>query len=308
MDARTPRADVNRTAWSPPLPPAPGFEHLVIETPGVRRHVAVIGAGEPVLLLHGFPGHWWQWHAIAPVLADRGYRAICPDLRGSGWTEADDLSFDRETQLRDVIAVLDGLGIDRAHVVAHDMGAISAMQLAYGTPERVRTMVQLAVPPAFMQFTPAVIPAFAHMPKLLLHRPPASVGYLFNPTYQHRLFTDDERAAYLAPEQRPEVLASVHRMYRGMVVPVAMQLALGHFKGTRLQPPTLYVFGREDATFTEKVVRRISRKHDRYAERVEFAFVDDASHFIPEDAPDAVAALALDWFRRGDRAASESAS
>ena len=54
--------------------------------------------------------------------------------------------------------------------------------------------------------------------------------------------------------------------------------------------------------------RRISRKHDRYAERVEFAFVDDASHFIPEDAPDAVAALALDWFRRGDQAASESAS
>ncbi|MGK3951014.1 alpha/beta fold hydrolase [Microbacterium sp. I2] len=298
MDASTPRLDPTAKAWSPPLPQAPGFEHLVVETSGVRRHVATIGAGEPVMLLHGFPGHWWQWHAIAPVLAEHGYRAICPDLRGSGWTESDDPAFHRETQLSDVLAVLDGLGIERAHVIAHDMGAISAMQLSYGHPHRIRAVVQLAVPPGFMEFSPRLIPAFRHMPKLLLHRPPASVGYLFNPAYQHRPFTDDETAAYLAPEQRPEVLASVHRMYRGMVVPAAMQMMRGDFKRARLQPPTLFVFGREDSTFTEDVVRRISRNHERRAVRVEFAFVDKASHFIPEDAPAAVAELALDWFRQ----------
>lgn len=270
----------------------------MVETPGVRRHVATIGAGQPILLLHGFPGHWWQWHAIAPVLAGHGYRAICPDLRGSGWTESDDPSFHRETHLSDVLAVLDGLGIERAHVMAHDMGAISAMQLAYGHPGRVHAMVQLAVPPGFMDFSPKLIPAFRHMPKLLTHRPPASMRYLFNPAYQHRPFTDEEFAAYLAPEQRPEVLASVRRMYRGMVVPVAMQMMRGDYKRIRLQPPTLFVFGREDSTFSEDVVRRISRNHERCAERIELAFVENASHFIPEDAPAAVAELALDWFRR----------
>ncbi|NLP82544.1 alpha/beta hydrolase [Microbacterium sp. CFH 90308] len=298
MDASTPRLDPTAKAWSPPLPEAPGFEHLVVETPGVRRHVATMGAGEPVLLLHGFPGHWWQWHAIAPLLAEHGYRAICPDLRGSGWTESDDPAFHRETQLSDVLAVLDGMGIERAHVIAHDMGAISAMQLSYGRPHRVRAVVQLAVPPGFMEFSPRLIPAFRHLPKLLLHRPPASVGYLFNPAYQYRPFTEDETAAYLAPEQRPEVLASVHRMYRGMVVPVSMQLMRGDFKRVRLQPPTLFVFGREDSTFSEDVVRTISRNHERRAARAEFAFVEKASHFIPEDAPTAVAELALDWFRR----------
>ncbi|WP_217428598.1 alpha/beta fold hydrolase [Microlunatus speluncae] len=70
------------SSWSPPLPEASGFDHDVIETPGLRTHVAAIGAGEPVVLLHGFPEHWWQWHAVAPVIAAAGYRAICPDLRG----------------------------------------------------------------------------------------------------------------------------------------------------------------------------------------------------------------------------------
>lgn len=128
--------------------------------------------------------------------------------------------------------MLDALAIGRAHVMAHDMGAISAMQLAYGHSERVRTMVQLAVPPAFMDFSPKLIPAFSHLPRLM-----------------------------------------------------------------RLQPPTLFVFGRQDSTFTEEVVRRISRRHERRTERVELAFVENASHFIPEDAPDAVAGLALEWFR-----------
>ena len=59
---------VDPSAWSPPLPQAPGFDHLVVETPGLRTHVATIGEGEPVVLLHGFPQHWWPWHAIAPVI------------------------------------------------------------------------------------------------------------------------------------------------------------------------------------------------------------------------------------------------
>ena len=109
----TPEPSVTRLAytssWSPSLPEAPGFEHLVVETPGLRTHVAVIGEGESALLLHGFPQHWWQWHDVAPLIAAAGYRVICPDLRGSGWTVADDPRIERETRQHDVLAVLDAL-------------------------------------------------------------------------------------------------------------------------------------------------------------------------------------------------------
>ncbi len=152
------------STWSPPLPEASGFDHQVVETPGLHTHLATIGKGEPVVLLHGFPEHWWQWHAVAPVIAARGYRVLCPDLRGAGWTVADDPRIERETRLHDVLALLAVLHIERAHLVSHDMGAITAMQLTYDHPERVLTAVELSVPPGFMTFSPKVAPGFRHLP------------------------------------------------------------------------------------------------------------------------------------------------
>ena len=117
-------------AWSPPLPPADGITHRRIAAPGLRTHLAECGQGEPVLLLHGFPEHWWQWRDVATGMAAAGYRALVPDLRGAGWTEADSTALDRTSRLRDVIALLDALGLESVHLVSHDMGALTAMQLS----------------------------------------------------------------------------------------------------------------------------------------------------------------------------------
>lgn len=291
---------VDTRSWIPPLPPAAGFDHQAIDVPGARVHVATIGAGDPVLLLHGFPEHWWQWRTIAPALAEHGFRVVCPDLRGSGWTQTTTSRMQRETHMRDVLAVLDGLGIERAHLMSHDMGAISAMQIAYSHPERVRTAVQLSVPPGFLRFIPGIVPAFRHMPKLLMHRPPGSMRYLFNPAYLAHPLSEHDLAGYLVAEQRPEVLRSVRSIFRGMVISESMRLAGGHYRRLRLTPPTLFVFGRLDTPFSEKNVRRITADHIRHADRIELAFVDDAAHFITDDAPDAVSSLALDWFARAE--------
>lgn len=305
MDAPGSRDTTAGDTWSPPLPEAAGFEHAMVQTTGLRTHVASIGAGDPVVMLHGFPEHWWQWRLIAPTIAAHGYRVICPDLRGSGWTEAADPRFGPESQLDDVVAVLDALGVARAHFVCHDMGAISGMQLSYRSPERVRTMLQLAVPPGFMEFTPQVVPAFAHMPALLMHRTGRSLRYLFSPRYVARPLTEDTIEAYLRVHERREVERAVTALYRGMVIPVSMRLLRGVYKRMRLQPPTLAAFGRRDGPFAEPTVRRICRDHERRADRFELAFIDDAAHFVTDDAPDAVVALALDWFERG---AAEPAS
>lgn len=303
MDTPASPQESVRSAWSPPLPDAEGFEHAMVETPGLRTHVASIGQGDPVVMLHCFPGHWWQWHTIAPAIAEKGYRVICPDLRGSGWTEAADPRFGPDSQRDDVIAVLDALGIRRAHFVCHDMGAISGMQLSYLQPERVRTMVQLAVPPGFMEFSPKLMPAFAHMPALLRHRPGRSLRYLFSPRYVAQPMSDETIEAYLRPHRRPEVEQAVRALYRGLVIPVSFRLMSGVYKRMRLHPPTLVVFGREDGPFAEPTARRICRKHAEHADRFELAFVDDAAHFVTDDAPDEIIRLALDWFAREGGAA-----
>ena len=287
---------VDASAWSPPLPEASGFDHLVVETPGLRTHVAAIGEGEPVVLLHGFPEHWWQWHAVAPVIAARGYRVFCPDLRGAGWTVADDPRIERETRLRDLLTLFDALRIERAHVVSHDMGVITAMQLTYGHPERVRTAVQLAVPPAFFTFSPKIIPGFRHLPSFIWHRPGASLRGVFSDAYVARPMSEATVETHLAPLRRPDIDGAVRPLTRGMVLPEALRMVRGVYRRRRLTVPTLVVYGRRDHPWTEQVLGRICRHPERYADRVEFAYVDDAAHFITDDAPAAVADLSLNWF------------
>jgi pimeloyl-ACP methyl ester carboxylesterase len=289
---------VDASGWSPPLPEAPAFDHLVVETPGLRTHVAAIGEGEPVVLLHGMPEHWWQWHAIAPVIAARGYRVLCPDLRGAGWTVADDPRIERETRLRDLLALFDVLDIERAHVVSHDLGVLTAMQLSYDHPERVRTAVQLSVMPGFMKFSLKLLPAFEHLPKFIWHRPGASQRGIFSEKYAVRSMSEATIEAHLAPMRRPDIDGAVRPLTRGIVLPEAIRMVSGVYRRRRLTVPTLVVFGRRDYAFTEEIVERICPDPQRYADRVEFAYVDDAAHFITDDAPGAVADLTLDWFER----------
>ena len=297
-----PRPGVTRSTdpatWSPPLPEAPGFEHLVVETPGLSTHVAAIGEGEPVVLLHGFPEHWWQWHAVAPAIAAAGYRVLCPDLRGAGWTVADDPRIERLTRLRDLLALFDALHVERAHVVSHDMGVITAMQLTYDHPDRVRTAVQLSVWPGFITFSPKLVPAFAHLPRFVFHRPGASLRGIFSERYVARPMSEATGAAHLAPMCRPEIDAAVRPLTRGMVLPEALRMMRGVYRRQRLTVPTLVVFGRRDRPTTEELMGRICRDPERHADRMEFAYVDEAAHFITDDAPAAVSDLAIDWFRR----------
>ncbi|TYL53230.1 alpha/beta fold hydrolase [Agromyces mariniharenae] len=287
-------------AWVPPLPDAPGFDHLVVETPGLRTHVATIGAGEPVVMLHGFPQHWWQWHRVAPRIAEQGYRVICPDLRGSGWTEADEPGIERETRLHDLLAVFEALGVERAHVVSHDMGAVTAAQLAYAHPRRVGRAVQFSMPPVFMSFSPRLVPAFRHLPSLVWHRPGSSLRRVFTGPYNAEVLPDATIAAHLAPMRRPEVDQAVRRLYRGMVLPESMRLSRGVYRRMRLTVPTLVAFGRLDTRFEESLIRRVCSHPERFADRMELAFVDGAGKLVPDDAPDTVAELALDWIRRAD--------
>ncbi len=117
------------------------------ESGGASIEYEVTGEGRPVILLHGFPdsGRLWR-HQIAP-LADAGFRVIVPDMRGYGAsgkpTEAD--AYNILYLVADVGAVLDEVGVERAHVVGHDWGAAVAWALAAVAPDRVDHLVALSV-------------------------------------------------------------------------------------------------------------------------------------------------------------------
>jgi pimeloyl-ACP methyl ester carboxylesterase len=114
---------------------------------GVNFAVIVEGEGRPVLLLHGFPDSSHVWRHQVPALVAAGMRAVAPDLRGCGESDKPERveHYAVTRSIADMVAVMDELGIDRAHVVGHDWGAGLAWALAAFVPERVDRLVVLSI-------------------------------------------------------------------------------------------------------------------------------------------------------------------
>jgi pimeloyl-ACP methyl ester carboxylesterase len=124
------------------------IRHTRVATNGIRMHVAEAGRpGRPVVLLHGFPELWFSWRHQLPALADAGYHAIAPDLRGYGGTDVprrpEDYRIDHVAA--DVVGLLDHFGYDRAVVVGHDWGAVTLWALCQLHPDRVEAAVPMTV-------------------------------------------------------------------------------------------------------------------------------------------------------------------
>lgn len=128
------------------VPPVAGVEHRDAHVNGVRLHVAEAGQGPPLILLHGWPQHWWSWRRLIEPLADH-YRVLAPDLRGWGWSDAPPGDYAKSTFAADVLALMDAEGIDRARVIGHDWGGYAAFLLALDHPDRLERMVGLDIPP-----------------------------------------------------------------------------------------------------------------------------------------------------------------
>jgi len=119
-----------------------------IESNGIRMRLAELGSGPLVVLLHGWPESWYSWRYQLPALAQAGYRAVAPDMRGFGRTEAPDSvdAYDIVHLTADVVGILDALGEENAVVVGHDWGSIVAWHCALLHPDRFGALVAMSVP------------------------------------------------------------------------------------------------------------------------------------------------------------------
>lgn len=124
--------------------------HWNADVNGISLHVAEQGpaAGPAVLLIHGFPELWFSWRHQMAALAARGFRALAPDLRGYGDSEApaDPASYTIFHIVGDIAALLDHLRLPKVLVVGHDWGAQVAWHLCLFRPDRVRAVVTMGVP------------------------------------------------------------------------------------------------------------------------------------------------------------------
>ena len=120
----------------------------MIETNGIRLNIAEKGDGPLVLLCHGFPESWYSWRHQIEALAAAGFRAVAPDMRGYGKSDAPE-PIDQYTVFHlvgDLVGLLDALETKTAVIVGHDWGANVAWQAARLRPDRFRAVAALSVP------------------------------------------------------------------------------------------------------------------------------------------------------------------
>jgi pimeloyl-ACP methyl ester carboxylesterase len=124
------------------------IKHVTVETNGIRMHVAEAGEGPLVVLCHGFPESWYSWRHQLTALAQAGYRAVAPDMRGYGKTDGPE-EIGKYTLLHlvgDMVGLVDALGERQAVIVGHDWGAPVAWHAALLRPDRFRAVAGLSVP------------------------------------------------------------------------------------------------------------------------------------------------------------------
>ena len=134
----------------------PGFKAQRFQTSGAEINYVMAGAGDPVLLLHGYPQTHACWHHIAPELACH-YTVICPDLRGYGDSSKprgllDHSNYSKRAMAQDMVELMASLGFERFHLVGHDRGGRVAHRMAADYPQHVHTATVLDISPTLKMF------------------------------------------------------------------------------------------------------------------------------------------------------------
>jgi pimeloyl-ACP methyl ester carboxylesterase len=283
--------------------------HRYVDAGPVRVHVAEEGSGRPVILAHGFPELWYSWRHQLPALAEAGYRAVALDMRGFGDTSIpDDIgAYDSASISRDLLAVLDDLGHERAAFVGHDWGAAVVWYLARAHPERVAAVAGMSVP-----FIPAgSSPPLELMRKLLgndfyivwFQEPGVAEDALSRDLARtfltsrvwDRHWAEQEEEELHRPDWLSEADLRVYvdtfsrtgftgglNYYRNIDRNWELQRALGD---RRIEPPSMFLTGERDPV---RLWTSAERMEGWLTDMRESIVVPGAGHWVQQEAPERV--------------------
>ncbi|OBJ56407.1 alpha/beta fold hydrolase [Mycobacterium sp. 1423905.2] len=281
-------------------PPAlDGVQHRFVEVGNdVTIHVADAGPadGPAVMLVHGFPENWWEWHELIGPLAADGYRVLCPDLRGAGWSSAPRSRYTKIEMAEDLVAVLDSLGVDKVRLAAHDWGGPVAFILMLRHPERVTGFFGMNTVAPWVKrdlssirniwrlwyqipiSLPVIGPRLLRDPKARFARALGGwVGGGFN-------LPDDDIRLYIERMREPGHAEAGSRWYRSFQTGEMLSWMRGEYADIRVQVPVRWLSGTADPVIIPSLV-------DWYADHIDdfdVEFVDGVGHWIVRQRPDLV--------------------
>ena len=281
---------------TPPTLLRPGWRESIRPVNGLDLHVVEAGReGDPLLvLLHGFPEFWWAWRNQITPLAEAGYHVVVPDMRGYNTSSAPQevAAYDLDTLAADVVALADGYGTERFHLVGHDWGAVIGWWVAARHAGRLGRVVLMDGPhpdvwgpQALKHPTQALrstYVAFFQLPWV----PEATLGGLnfaglkamMRGSAHVDTFEPGALDRYAEAWAHPGSLTAMLNYYR------ALRERRSGDAPARLAPPTLILWA-DDDRFLE---RHVAEAGLALCDDGRLEFVEGASHWLHIERPDLI--------------------
>jgi pimeloyl-ACP methyl ester carboxylesterase len=295
-----------------PFPTVEGVEHRYVDTSRLTMHVAEAGSpdADTILLLHGWPQHWYLWRHQIPTLAQH-YRVIAPDLRGFGWSDAPPDGYDKENMGTDVLSLLDALGLPSVRLVGHDWGGWIGFLICLREPQRFRRFMPLNISTPFANRDPRTFASlwrFWYMAVLASPRGAKLVqgdfvDRIFRRSVKPGAMSDEEIREFTEPLREPDRARATVQLYRTFLTREFARVGAGTYNKQRLTVPTKLVFGEDDFAIPSRMVT--GDFSDR-ADHFEVELVPHTGHFIVDEQPDLVTRRIVDFFSAADRPAAVS--
>jgi pimeloyl-ACP methyl ester carboxylesterase len=284
-----------------------GVRHEVVKANGIRFHVATAGEGDRLALcLHGFPECWFSWRHQIPLLTRLGYRVWAPDLRGYNETERTTgiESYAIENLMDDVAGLIDAADARSTMLVAHDWGAIVAWYFAIRRVRHLDRLVIMNVPhpgaarPAlrtFAQLRRSWYAFFFQIPRLpealLGARGARAIGDMLRGSCRNPdVFSDEVVEVYRKAASQPGAPTAMLNYYRALLRGGGLrrQADLGF---PEIETPTLFIWGEDDVALTKATTHGT----DAYVRDLTLRYLPGVSHWVQQDATEAVNAMLEAW-------------
>lgn len=233
----------------------------MVATGSYRTNLHDVGAGSPVVLLHGSgPGvsAWANWRLAIPVLARR-FRVIAPDIVGFGYTERPEgIRYTLDTWVAHAISVLDALALSRVDLVGNSFGGALSLALAIRHPHRVRRLVLMGAAGTSFKLTPALDEAWGYTPSI------ANMRRLLDTfAYDRSLVSDELAELRYHAASRPGIQEAYEAMFPAPRQRWIEALAAPEEQVRALPHETLILHGREDRVLPLSSSQKLFEMIDR---------------------------------------------
>ncbi len=271
------------------------IKEFFIETNGIKLHTIIIGTGEPLILLHGFPEFWYCWSKVIPFLKDK-FKLIIPDMRGYNLSDKpeDVENYKIEILIEDIKGISEELNLGEFYLAGHDWGGAVAWIFAEKYPNLLKKLIILNAP--HHRVFQKVLRSDKEQQKASFYifeflKPNGEAFIIENDYYwlKEAVFTENfsdiDKEKYIEAWSQSGAIVGGVNYYRA-------NTSFEDWEGN-IDVPTLVLWGMKDQALKPQLLEGLSD----YVKDLRIERHEQSSHWITHDAPEFVSSKILDFIQ-----------